>query len=265
MHSLSLFAAAGALGVLITSAFFHNEADFSALSSNVGDFGPVLRQVLFVVFWIGVPVATILLVILLAQNDVATDTRHDWLMRPIAPLEIVVAKALILSGAIVAPLTVGNVIYVAITGVSLTEAFALFMLLLTCCTLVLVVSWLVSTPFRAILALAGTFVLLTASNVLAELIKRAVGFAIGAANDPSDPTPFPDLEDSWIRALVDGISVYTVFGVTLWLLLARRKRVTARWLFVGCFAVSTFVQHLLFDPIEKTRTAVASPEASNRR
>ena len=56
-----------------------------------------------------------------------------------------------------------------------------------------------------------------------------------------------------------------VSGITLWLLLARRKRVAARWLFVGYFAVSVFLQNLLFDPIDKTETAASAPEAAMTR
>ena len=56
-----------------------------------------------------------------------------------------------------------------------------------------------------------------------------------------------------------------VSGITLWLLLARRKRVAARWLFVGYFAVSMFLQNLLFAPIEKTETAASAPEAAMTR
>jgi hypothetical protein len=114
---------------------------------------------------------------------------------------------------------------------------------------VLVLSWLVSTPFRAVLALLGVFVLLTVAGALAEAIKRAIGFALGIAGDPRDLTPFPNLDDSWIVELVAGIGLYVILGMTLSLLLSRRKRVTARWLFVGYFAVSTFLRYLFFSPI----------------
>jgi hypothetical protein len=127
----------------------------------------------------------------------------------------------------------------------LEDAFAFFLLILTCCVLVLVLSWLVSTPFRAVLAVLGVFVLLTVAILLGEVIKRAVGFALGAP----DLTPFPNLDGSWIVELVAGIGLYVVSGITLWLLLARRKRVAAGWLFVGYFAAQMFLRNLLFSPL----------------
>ena len=113
----------------------------------------------------------------------------------------------------------------------------------------LVLSWLVSTPFRAVLALLGLFALLTVAGALADAIKIAIGVAVAGAGERRDLTPFPNLDDSWVGSLVAGMSLYVVSGITLWLLLARRKRVAARWLFVGYLAVSTFLQHLFLAPI----------------
>jgi hypothetical protein len=113
--------------------------------------------------------------------------------------------------------------------------------------LVLVLSWLVSTPFRAVLAFLGMFLLLAVAIILPEVIKIAIGYA--ATGGRFDPTPFPNLDNSWIVGRLADIGLFVVSGVTLWLLLARRKRTTARWLFVGYFAGSVFLQNLLFSPI----------------
>jgi hypothetical protein len=265
MHLLGPYALAGAIWMFAMSALFHTDKDFSALMASIGVSGLGLDSYLFALFGIGLPLALTVFVILLAQTNVAADTRHDWLIRPVTPLELVASKVVTICCVIVAPMIAGNFIYMMVKAAPLEEAFVFFLLILTCCVLVLVLSWLVSTPFRAVLALLGVFVLLTVAIVLAEAIKRAIGFALGVAGDPPDLTPFPSLDDSWIVSLVAGTSLYAVSGITLWLLLARRKRVAARWLFVGYFAVSVFVQNLLFDPIDKTETAASAPEAAMTR
>ena len=245
LHLLGLYALAGAIWMFAMSALFHTYTDFSALMASLGISGLGLDSYLFAVFGIGPPVALTLFVILLAQTNVASDTRHDWLIRPITPLELVASKVVTIFCVIVAPMIAGNVIYMIVNAAPLEEAFAFLLLILTCCVLVLVLSWLVSTPFRAVLAVLGVFVLLTVAILLAEVIKRAVGFALG----PPDLTPFPNLDGSWIVELVAGIGLYVVSGITLWLLLARRKRVAAGWLFVGYFAAQMFLRNLLFSPL----------------
>ena len=264
MHLLGPYALAGAIWTFAMSTLFHTDRDFSALLASIGVSGLGLDFYLFALFGIGLPVALTLFVIVLAQTSVASDTRHDWLIRPITPLELVASKVVTMFCSIVAPMIAGNFIYMTVKAAPLEEAFAFLPLILLCCVLVLVLSWLVSTPFRAVLALLGVFVLLTVAIVLAEAIKRAIAFALGVAGDPPDLTPFPNLDDSWLVSLVAGIGLYVVSGITLWLLLARRKRVIAPWLFVGYLAVSTFLQHLLFDPIDRTEAAASASEAMTR-
>jgi hypothetical protein len=264
MHLLGPYALAGAIWMFAMSALFHTNKDFSALMTSIGVSGLGLDLYLFALFGIGPPVALTLFVILLAQTNVASDTRHDWLIRPITPLELVASKVMTLFCVIVAPMIAGNFIYMMLKAAPLEEAFVFFLLILTCCVLVLVLSWLASTPFRAVLTLLGVFVLLTVAGALADAIKIAIGVAVVAGARPG-LTPFPNLDDSWIVSLVAGLGLYVVSGITLWLLLARRKGITARWLFVGYLAVSTFLQHLLFTPIEKTETAASAPEAAMTR
>jgi hypothetical protein len=227
MHLLGPYALAGAIWMFAMSALFHTGKDFSALMASIGVSGLGLDVYLFALFGIGPPVALTLFVILLAQTNVASDTRHDWLIRPITPLELVASKVVTLFCVIVAPMIVGNFIYMTVKAAPMEEAFVFFLPILTCGVLVLVLSWLVSTPFRAVLALLGVFVLLTVAIALAEAIKRAIGFALGVAGGPPDLTPFPSLDDSWIVSLVAGIGLYVVSGISLWLLLARRKRFSA--------------------------------------
>jgi hypothetical protein len=260
MHLLGPYALAGAIWMFAMSALFHTDKDFFALMASIGVSGLGLDVYLFALFGIGPPVALSLFVILLAQTNVASDTRHDWLIRPVTPLELVASKVVTLFCVIVAPMIAGSFIYMMVKAAPVEEAFVFFMPMLTC-GFVLVLSWLVSTPFRAVLAVLGMFVLLTVAILLAEVIKRAVGFALGAP----DLTPFPNLDGSWIVELVAGIGLYVVSGIALWLLLTRRKRVAARWLFVGYLAVSVFLQNLLFDPIDKTKTAASAPEAAMTR
>lgn len=249
LHLLGLYALAGAIWMFAMSALFHTYTDFSALMASLGISGLGLDSYLFAVFGIGPPVALTLFVILLAQTNVASDTRHDWLIRPITPLELVASKMVTIFCVIVAPMIAGNVIYMMVNAAPLEEAFAFFLLILTCCALVLLLSWLVSTPFRAVLVLLGVFVLLGVAGALAGAIKVAVGIAVAGAGERPDLTPFPNLDENWIVELVAGIGLYVVSGITLWLLLARRKRVAASWLFVGYFAAQMFLRNLLFSPL----------------
>ena len=249
MHLLGPYALAGAIWMFSMSALFHTYADFSALMASLGISGWGLDSYLFAVFGIGPPVALTLFVILLAQTNVASDTRHDWLIRPITPLELVASKVVAVFCVFVAPMTAGNFVYMMVKAASLEEAFAFFLLILTCCVLVLVLSWLVSTPFQAVLTLLGVFVLVTVTGALGVAIKVAIGAAVAGAGERSDLTPFPNLDGSWIVELVAGIGLYLVSGITLWLLLARRKRVAASWLFIGYFAVQMFLRNLLFSPL----------------
>jgi hypothetical protein len=246
MHLLGPYALAGAIWTFAVSALFHSDTDFYALMTSLGVSGLGLNAYLVGLFGRGLPVALVLFVVLLAQTNVASDTRHDWLIRPVTPLELVASKLAVMFGVIAAPMIAGNFVYMAARAAPLEEAFVFFMPMLMCIP-VLVLSWLVSTPFRALLAFLGVFVLLTAATVLAEVIKIAIGYA--ATGGRSDPTPFPNLDQNWIFSLVENIVAFAVLGVTLWLLLARRKRVTARWLFAGYLAGSAFLQTFLFSPI----------------
>lgn len=153
MQRLGPYALAGAIWMVAMSALFHTDQDFSALMASLGISGLGLDFYLFALFGIGPPVALTVFVILLAQANVASDTRHDWLIRPVTPLELVASKVVTICCVIVAPMIAGNVIYMMVKAAPLEEAFAFFLLILTCCVLVLVLSWLVSTPFRAVLAL----------------------------------------------------------------------------------------------------------------
>jgi hypothetical protein len=262
MHLLGPYALAGAIWTFAMSALFHTDEDFFALMASIGVSEWGLDSYLFALLGLGLPVALTLFVILLAQANVASDTRHDWLIRPVTPLELVASKVVAIFCVMVAPMIAGNFIYMMVKAAPLKEAFAFFLLILTCGVLVLVLSWLVSTPFRAVLALLGLFVLLTVAGALGVGVKVAIGTAVAGAGERPDLTPFPNLDGNWIVELVAGVGLYVVSGITLWLLLARRKPVAARWLFVGYFAISMFLQNFLFDPIDKTETAASAPEAA---
>lgn len=269
MRLLAPYAIASAIGAFLTSALFHNTGDISAFLHAIGatvlDSGRSLDIFVIGLFWIAVPVVLSLFVILLAQTNVAADTRHDWLTRPINPLELVAAKALAIVGVVAAPTIAGAFVYMMAKGAPAAEAFAFLRPLLICFP-VLTLSWLASTPFRAVLALLGMFVLLSFAIVLPDVIKTAIGSALasdGAHRDERpDLTPFPDLHDSWVVSLVAGGGLYVASGAALWLLLARRKHLAARWLFVSYLAASTFLQSSLFTPIDDTRSAASKPQAA---
>ena len=203
MHLLGPYALAGAIWMFAMSALFHTYTDFAALMASLGISGLGLDSYLFAVFGIGPPVALTLFVILLAQTNVASDTRHDWLIRPITPLELVASKVVTVFCVVVAPMIAGNVIYMIVNAAPLEEAFAFFLLILTCCTLVLLLSWLVSTPFRAVLALLGVFVLLGVAGALAlTRLMQSMLFNLS----PTDPLTF-----TVISAILAGVALVACF------------------------------------------------------
>ena len=106
MHLLGPYALAGAIWMFAMSALFHTYTDFSALMASLGISGLGLDSYLFAVFGIGPPVALTLFVILLAQTNVASDTRHDWLIRPITPLELVASKVVTSAIRVAMPMTI---------------------------------------------------------------------------------------------------------------------------------------------------------------
>jgi hypothetical protein len=239
------YAAACMLANFVASAFFHVQGDFQAMG--FGDRQPEVAAVLFGLCAFGVPIALLIFVIITAQADAATDMQRDWLVRPVAPLEIVAAKVALILAVIAAPMIAGNLVYMTIKPMPAAEVFATLGPMLGSSIAVLVLSWLVSTPFRALLAAVGMIVLIALAVAAAVAIKYAVAVALTGGPE-ADVTPFPRADGDWIAPLIRDAALFLVSGITLWLLLARRKPVTARWLFVGYFTLSMFVQFLLFIP-----------------
>lgn len=245
LATLGPYAVFGAIGMFTAAALVHTEADLSALVTSL----PFLDAVVKALLWGGLPVVMAIFLILLAQTNVASDTRHDWLIRPLAPLELAAAKAVQVGAVIVAPMFLGNLVYMVTKGGSFAEASELLLLVTTCCVLVLTAAWLASTPFRAVLSVLGAIVVMALAVVLAEIIKTALSYMLAFGGERVEVTPFPNLDDNWIVSAAMGVSLYVAAGVALWLLLARRKRATARWVFFGYFAIAMFAQTFLFTPV----------------
>jgi hypothetical protein len=112
---------------------------------------------------------------------------------------------------------------------------------------VMILSWLVSTPFRALLAALGVILLIALAVAFAVAIKYAVAVALTGAPETDGPL-FPRASGDWIFPFIRDVALFAVSGLTLWLLLARRRVATARWLFLSYFTLSMFVQFLLFIP-----------------
>ncbi len=241
------YAAAGAVVMFVCSAFFHLQSDFPPLTLSFGGSLLHVDAVLYGLCAFGVPVALLIFVVILVQADVATDMRRDWLVRPVAPIEIVAAKLALVLAVVATPMIAGNLVYMMIKPMPAAEVFATFGPMLGCSIAVLVLSWLVSTPFRALLAAVGMIVLLALAIAVAIAIKFAVAVVLTGGPE-ADVTPFPRADGDLIMPLIRDTALYAVSGLTLWLLLARRRPVTARWLFLGYFTLSMFMQFLLFIP-----------------
>jgi len=260
MALLGPLAIAGAIGLFVVSALVHARGDIPPLILDFGASQLHVDMLLFGLCAVVLPVAMSLFVILLAQTDVATDMRSDWLVRPVAPLEIVAAKALVIIGAIIAPMVAGDLIYLMLKP-GAPDVFETLWTGIGCAVFLLVLSWLVSTPFQAVLAVFGLVTILIATAIAFALaIRVAVGYAIAGDGSLANTAPFPVMADSWILSLASLVGLLAVSGVTLWLLLARRKRAAARWLFAGYFAVSMAVRFLLFETLPDEKPEAAAPQ-----
>jgi Ca2+-binding EF-hand superfamily protein len=297
MRTLWPLASAVAALSFMMATFFHDESDFPSITIDFGNGTLHVGTMLFVGVTILLWVGTALFVVMLAQQDRATDVRNDWMARPIKAGELVLAKVFSAGGAVLVPTTLGALIYVLINPENVDLALTQIFLALMACTLFLALGWLCSGTVQALFATAGmvvlTFAMGSISAGLWEVRQSfrevprafAVERAAAAERPMRVPSPIPpparpadraqefvqieqtrviqSSNSGWTRALplVGGIFLMTLagVGVTLWLLLGRRQVLTARVCFVSLYAVSVLV---LTQSLDRVDISVSVPAAT---
>jgi hypothetical protein len=97
------YASACALASFAASALVHVQADIPALVLDIGNARLQLDVVLYFLCAVAVPIALMIFVVIVVQADAAADTQRDWLVRPVAPLEIVAAKGALILATVARP------------------------------------------------------------------------------------------------------------------------------------------------------------------
>ncbi|HEV7691003.1 MAG TPA: hypothetical protein VGO52_09280 [Hyphomonadaceae bacterium] len=276
MRTLWPLAAAVAVMTFLMSAFFHETSDFPDLTIK---YGRSSLQVGFLLFFLFVSIGMVcsaLFVVMLAQQDRATDVRNDWMARPIKASELVLAKATMLAAVIVAPMALGSAIAVMAGKLEGDVAFFNWVFVMIACALLLTLGWLCSGIIQAILATVGVIILtllMTSVSIGFSEVRQSMATerAVPAPAEftvrrlplpPTIPEPpraapaQPDVflavprerpanvrstNDEWMEGLpiIAGLFIVAMggVGVTLWLLLGRRQVLPARLTFVSLYAL----------------------------
>ena len=251
-----------ALGVaalsLVFEGFFQNVSDFPHAVLGSGDITLPLDGTLWVASSVGISVAIGLFVVMLVQQDRAIDPINDWMYRPIRASEIVMAKVLTILAVVMAPSILGTTLYAMIHGDELMEVVGPVCLMFTTCAFLLMLGWLSSGPFQALLAMLALgfllFLLISISVSIAEMdVFQRVSLPAEATVSVAPtalPAPAVSGSVSMIETSTSGMSAEAVISLTvlivltvastavvLWLLLGRRQVFAARVTFLCIYIV----------------------------
>lgn len=268
MRTLWPLAAAVAVLALLAAVFTHEPPPLPDLSLSLGgDWSIELRPLVWGLLYTFALAGGSLFIVMLAQQDRATDVRNDWMARPIKAGELVLAKGLVVAAVVAAPAIAGTAIAVA-TGMLANDiaVLNLFFVLLGC-VLVLTLGWLCSGILQAVLATFGIVILTLLMTFVSIRMSQPREFAaveqpaVAAPTAPGFeriPAPAPEFapveqpamapraegqgpSEMWSRSIpiASGLlaAVMAGAGVTLWLLLGRRQVMAARLTFVGLYSL----------------------------
>jgi Ca2+-binding EF-hand superfamily protein len=291
MRTLWPLATAVAGMTLLASVFTH-EPPFSDLTIRFGrDVSIEVGQLLWGLIFIITLVGAVLFVVMLAQQDRATDARNDWMARPIKAGELVLAKAMTLAAMVLAPMALGVVIAVMTGKLGGDVAIYNWVFAVMACAMFLTIGWLCSGTIQAILATVGVVILtllmttvsvgvtemrqsIAADRAIAVPIERTVRVPAPPRAMPAPPefVPVGPMErpanvrssnEGWMEGLpiLAGLFVGAIggVGVTLWLLLGRRQVLPARLTFASLYALGVLV---FTQSVAKVDVALSIPAAT---
>lgn len=255
LRALGPFALALGLTMLIVSAFFHEVDDYPGVRLRFGEGQLDVDGLLFLCSVTFLPIAGAIFIVMLVQQDRATDARHDWLSRPIRAGEIVLAKVLVVAAVVMAPSIVGNSFYVMNNIAPIDHLIGPVFTAFMGCVVFLVLGWLCSGPMQAllapiILALASLAIFIPVARVMspaADVLIPVVGDEVVVIPEtpPAPADAAASVDAAWAMTLTLLASVMIVAllasAVVLWLLLERRQVLRARLAFLGFFVVTVLV------------------------
>jgi len=192
------------------------------------------------IFWVGAglpPVLSAIFIVLAVQTDAASDRQHDWLTRPIGAFEIAAAKIALVLGVVFVPFALGTIVFTLTMQADPSLTLLPVAIMLRNCLFGILLAWLVSNMLQATVAMVG---LMTTTAFLMAIIM-AIGAAIYIAIRQHTGLPAgapPDVETArtaWPRILIQLAAQVAVMWPVLWLLLERRRVVTARIVFAAAY------------------------------
>jgi len=255
MQTLGWFALALALGALVITGFLQRASDFPEIVVQIGDSQLHIGMMLFVICSTAVPVMGAIFIVMLVQQDKATDPRHDWMSRPIKVGELVLAKALVVTGVVFLPVVLGNIVYELINGLEMEDITLPIYLTFMECVFFLALGWICSGPLQALLtSIAMVFaaaVLIPFSSAVIQTIPTPGFFRIAPEATRVAPieqparvgiVPQETIHDWMETTFLIAMLVVAVVGaaVVLWLLLAKRRTFAARGAFLASLLATMF-------------------------
>jgi hypothetical protein len=282
-RTLKPFALTLAVAQFVVSAFFHQGSDFPDAVLQLGDSRMHIGISLWIIVATVMPILTAIFIVMLVQQDRATEPSHDWLARPITAGEVVAAKSLMLLAVVLGPALIGNIVYVLIKGEVIDHVLGPTYAVLMECIFMLVVAWLCSSPLQALLApialaffavvIMTPFVTVLDAMRDASRAEQAVSTMTPMAAPTADaatrvgiaaPVPL----NSWIEAgtlLIPQLVLALLAAVVvLWLLLAQRRVAAARLTFLGFFLLSITLITMQITAYGNISTPVALPTLEQR-
>lgn len=253
----------------VTTAFFHEVTEL------IGAHLPTDRAVLGpndVLYWLGAfgpPLLAAIFIFLAVQTDVATDTHHDWLTRPVGALEIVVAKIVLVLGVVLVPYILGNVVFMFMWQVDPSLLWPPIILVLRNCLTGILLAWMVSSLLQAVLAMVGlvTVSALVFAFIVAVLAALYFSARVHAGLPPGSPPELARGGPAPGNLLVQLTIQAAVMWPVLWLLLVRRRKGMARLVFALAYLVSSaypITQMKMTEPRKAAASEQSIIKAPNR-
>lgn len=243
----------------LATAFFHEVTEL------IGTDRSAAIQRGGLLFWLGAllpPLLSAIFIFLAVQADIATDTRHDWLTRPVSAIEIVVAKIALVLGVVLAPYFAGNVVFMLTTQADPAAVMLPVIVVLRNCLFGILLAWLVSSALQGVLAMVGLMTMMSLAMAVIIAVLAAFYYAgrVHAGLPPGGPPQIIATPPTWGRVSIQLAIQAAVMWPVLWLLLVRRRTGMARLVFAIAYVVGAtfpFAQYKMAPPATTAQVAHA--------
>lgn len=217
LRALWPFALTLAVLLLVLQTFFRVPPDYPDVMLDFGQSQLHLAPVMLLFHALGMPVVVATFIVLLVQQDPATDARNDWMVRPISVLDLVAAKGLVILAVVLSPSGIGNFAYVTTHDLSIAYATGPIVLMLIGCIFMLVVAWLASSTVQALLA---PLVLAVATLLIILSLGLTIGMGVADTDARREatveiPAPAAALQLRIVALKREVLEVYTADGTKM--------------------------------------------------